>query len=407
MKKVIKLVLGLLLLFLISELIIFIFKNEHNITYELKDNKEVYKINEVYKDKKYYFKITSKKNTYSLEIDNDYNKRKEIITKIYSYKIKDLSCIYPAFKDKSSKSNIICSQNNKTYSYTYLQNDLQSFVKKLKKEGYKSSSWNKTSNKQKVIDTLKAYPNNIKENTYIFIYKYNGFFSINKDSLEKINLFKNDTYINHLGTRVDKYYVIPDYDQKYDYDKLYRIDMTNNKIKEIKLKKEISKDSYINGVIDNEIYLFDKDELIQYTINPKKKKVKEVGNKEDDVLYYNLGFKKISAYNFRDKEIKFKTMDNYIKKLEKRTSINYIEKSNDSYYYQTKDNNVYYYNNHSKTKVLLFNMEISDFKLVKDTIYFISNNSMYSYDFINGLDKLVTYEELSFNSHNRIAIYME
>ena len=182
--------------------------------------------------------------------------------------------------------------------------------------------------------------------------------------------------------------------------------MTNDKVKTIKLKNEISRDSYVNGIVNDEIYIFDKDELVQYNINPKKKKVKEVGNKKDGVLYYDLEFKTSDVYDFRDEEVLFKTVDDYISKLEGGEII-HIAKSLNSYYYQTSDNNVYYYNSLSNNKVLLFNTEISDFKLVNDSIYFVSGDSLYSYDYIHGMDKIVTYSELSFNSKNRIAIYME
>lgn len=181
--------------------------------------------------------------------------------------------------------------------------------------------------------------------------------------------------------------------------------MSKNKIKKIKLKKSISTDSYLNGIIDKEAYIFDKDELTQYKINPKKKKVIEVGNKEDKVLTYNLKFSKTDVYTLRDSEIKFKTINDHIKIIKNIKSINYIEKNNEDYYYQAKDNNVYYYNDITKLKVLLFNKKISDFKLINNTLYFISNKAMYSYNFKEGLKKIIVYNELSFNPENRIAIY--
>lgn len=406
MKKVIKLLIGIFILVLIFELIAYIFKTHHDITYTLKDANQTFKINEVYKNKKYYFKITSKDLVYSFEIPDEFHKKKEVITKIYSYQKDDLYCIYPMV-EKNENTNILCSKNNKSYAYTNYEKELTPFIETLKKQGYNSPSWQEKSNSSKKIETLSAYQNNIKEKTYIYIYKYNGFFSISKDSLEQIKLFENDTYINHLGTNIDKYYLIPNYDQKYDYDELYVIDMTNNKVKQRNLKYKISKDSYINGVIDNELYIFDKDELKQYKISKKGKKIKEVGNKEDGALYYNLKFETKSVYDFRDEELKFKTIKDYISQVEKNTSINYLQKTEDTYYYQTKNNDVYYYNLNSKTKVLLFNQKISDFTLVKDTLYFISDDALYSYNFQEGLKKLITYSELSFNSKNRLAIYME
>lgn len=406
MKKIIKLIIAIFIIILIFELVAYLFKDNHNINYTLKDNNKNFKVKEIYKNDKYYFKITTKGYKYSFEIDNDFHKKEKIITKLYSFTTNDYYCIYPVI-NKTTKTNIICSKDNKSYSYTYLKENLKPFIESLQKHGYKSDSWLKESQSAKKIETLTAYQKNIKENTYIYIYKYNGLFSVNKENLNQINIFKNDTYLNHLGTKVDKYYIVPNYDEKYDYSKLYVINMTNDKVKERELKQEISKDSYINGIIEDEIYLFDKDELKQYKINKNGKKVKEVGNKKEGVLYYNLGFKTIDAYTMRDKELTFKTFEDYISKIEKNTTIKHIVNSKDTYYYQTKNNNVYYYNTNNKTKVLLFNKEIPDFMLINDTLYFVSEDTLYSYEYQTGLKKLVTYSELSFNSKNRIAIYAE
>lgn len=407
MKKIVKLLLIILILFIILELIFYIFKSSHETEYTLKNNNKEYQVQEIFKNKKYYLKITSEKDNYYLEINNNFHKHKKIIENIEVYQKDDLHCIYPVLEDKDEQSNIVCSINGETYSYESQKDNLKDFVNTLINKGYKSKSWEEASNASKKIGTLIAYQDNIKENTYIYIYKYNGFYTISKNNLEQLNLFENDIYLNNLGINVGKYYIIPNYNQKYEYDEILRIDMTKNKVKTIKSKYKISKDSYINGVVDNEIYLFDKDELKQYTINPKKKKVKEVGNKEDGVLNYNLEFETIDVYTMRDEEIKFNNIDNYISKIENVSSIKYIEKANDTYYYQDENNNIYSYNANSNIKVLLLNIEISDFKLVNDTLYFINADSLYSYDNQNGLRKLITYSELDFNPENRISIYME
>lgn len=408
MKKIIKLVISIFILILLFELIAFIFKTHHEITYDIKEENETYKVNEIYKNKKYYIKIENKTYKYSFEINNTFHKRKKIIKKIYTYNIDKTKCIYPKTKNKENEeTNIICSKDGKTYSYLNYKNKLTPFIKNLQKQGITSPSWKKQSNSTKSIDTLSAYQKNINENTHILIYKYNGFYSISNKNLETIKLFKNDTYINTLGTNIDRYYIIPNYNQKYDYNQLYVIDMKTNKVKTRDIKQKISKDSYLNGIINNEIYLFDKDELKQYKISKKAKKIEEVGNKKQGALYYNLKFEKKDVYTFRDNEMKFKTINDYIKKLEKNTSIKFIEKEKDTYYYVTKDYNIYYYNSNNKVKVLLFNKKIKDFKLVKETLFFIENDTLYSYSQKEGIKKLLTYKELSFNWDNRLAIYME
>lgn len=403
MKKLVKLVCIIFIIFLVFEFILFLFKSNHEIEYKL----ENYKIKEIYDEGIYYIKISFKKNNFVFEVPNNFYKKKRIVNKVYSYKFGDTLCIYPALKNKDTNSNIVCVKDNVLSSYDYNKNNLSSFVKKLKKEGYNSLSWKRQSNKQMSKDTLKVYSNNINLDTYIYLYKYNGFYQITSDEIKEVNLFKKDSYNNPLGFIVSKYYVIPNYDEKFDYSMFYRIDMTNNKIKEIKLKNTISKDSYLNGIVDDEVYIFDRDELVQYKINPKKKKVIVVGNKKDKVLNYNLKFTKKDVYTFRDNDIKFKTIDDYIKKIEATKEINYIAKDRESYYYQTNDNCVYYYNRITKVKKLLFKMNISDFRLVNNTIYFISNNTLYSYSFTFGFRKIIVYNELSFNPENRIAIYSD
>ena len=408
MKKIIKLLISIFILILFFELITFIFKTHHEITYNLKDQNEKYKVTEIYINKKYYLKIENKTYKYSFEINNTFHKRKKIIKKIYTYNIDKTKCIYPQTKNKKNQeTNIICSKDNKTYSYLNYQKKLTPFIQKLQKQGITSPSWNKQSNSTKNIETLSAYQKNINPNTHILIYKYNGFYNISNKKLEIIKLFKNDTYINTLGANIDRYYIIPNYNQKYDYNQLYIIDMKTGKVKTKDIKQKISKDSYINGIINNEIYLFDKDELKQYKISKKGKKVEEVGNKKQGALYYNLKFETKDVYTFRDNNIKFKTTNDYIKQIEKNTSIKFIEKQNDTYYYATKEGNVYYYNTNNKIKVLLFNKNIKDFKLIKETLFFIENDTLYSYSQQEGIKKLLTYKELSFNWDNRLAIYIE
>ena len=406
MKKVAKLILIIFVIILFFELIAFIFKNSHEVEYKIKNNSNEFIINEVYKNKMYYILINNKNYKYSFEIKDNFHKKKKIVSDIIDTKINDVMCIYPVIH-KDNDVNIICSKDNKSYAYTYYKNSLQSFVKDLQNKGYNNNSWIEESNYQTKLDTLRVYNKNIKDDTYIYIYKYDGFYTINNNVNDKIRLFKNDNYVNTLGTQIDKYYIVPDYDQKYDYKKFYIINMTNNKVKNKVYKKEISKDSYINGIIDNEIYLFDKDELKQYKIYKKGKKIKEVGNKENGVLYYDLKFKTKDVYTFRDEEITFKTFKDYISEIEQNTSMKYIRNNIDTYYYQTSNNDVYYYNIHNKQKVLLFNQKISDFILLEDTIYFISGDTLYLYNINEGLKKLVIYSELQFNHKNRIAIYAE
>ena len=65
--------------------------------------------------------------------------------------------------------------------------------------------------------------------------------------------------------------MIADYDNKYEFNKFYLIDIKKGKKETITSNQSISIDSYVQGSYKNDIYLFDKNNKIQYQINIKTK----------------------------------------------------------------------------------------------------------------------------------------
>ena len=93
---------------------------------------------------------------------------------------------------------------------------------------------------------------------------------------------------------MDKYYISADYNYNYEFDKFYIVDLTNNDLSTIKVKNSISFDSYIQGIVDNKVFLFDPENEIQYEINPAKKTINKISN--DYIKYYSNGkWSKISV----------------------------------------------------------------------------------------------------------------
>ncbi len=394
MKKVVKRIILLFIVILLLQLISYIFKKEHDINYELNYKDQNYKIHEIYKDNRYNFEINIDNNYFVLDTQNLYHKKKKVIDKIYYYDTEDIKCIYTPLEN----TNIICLENSKLKSYYESSKHIKSFVKDLKQLGYTNPSWDIKDSKIKTIDQVEVYQDNISDNTYIYLYKYNGFFKITNKYLSKINTFKNDTYLNTLGVQIDKYYVIPNYDDKHDFKEIYVYNMKNDKKKTIKLKNKISTDSYINGVVDKKIYLTDKDNLIQYKIDPKKRKVEEVGNINDGGLtYQNNEFKSINMYEFRKTQIKYE--QNYTDII---SNYQYINKVNNNYYY-LNNNTFYKYNSTFGVTQVLFKSEAENIVMNNEDIYFIKDNKLYLYD--GYLKEILKYDELSFNSDNRYAVY--
>lgn len=394
MKKVVKRIILLFIVILLLQLISYILKKEHDINYELNYKDQNYKIHEIYKDNRYNFEINIDNNYFVLDTQNLYHKKKKVIDKIYYYDTEDIKCIYTPLEN----TNIICLENSKLKSYYESSKHIKSFVKDLKQLGYTNPSWDIKDSKIKKIDQVEVYQDNISDNTYIYLYKYNGFFKITNKNLSKINTFKNDTYLNTLGVQIDKYYVIPNYDHKHDFKEIYVYNMKNDKKKTIKLKNKISTDSYINGVVDKKIYLTDKDNLIQYKIDPKKRKVEEVGNTNDGgLIYQNNEFKSINMYEFRKTQIKYE--QNYTDII---SDYQYINKVNNNYYY-LNNNTFYKYNSTFGVTQVLFKSEAENIVMNNEDIYFIKDNKLYLYD--GYLKEILKYDELSFNSDNRYAVY--
>ena len=215
-----------------------------------------------------------------------------------------------------------------------------------------------------------------------------------------LDIFKNDTYVNNLGVKVGKYYVLPNYDEKYKFSKFYIINMTSNRIKTLKLDKKITNDYYNNGVIDNKLYLFDVDNLIQYKLNPKKNKIEKISNTEA-LFYDNDKFIKRNLYDFKENKLIFNEKQEDVSFDYKKLFVN-----DNHYYYLDKNNNMIYYNKFFDNKMILFNIkDISNIKLANNYLYFISEDTLYSFNIDEGIKMLIKYSEFYYNPTNRYEIY--
>lgn len=401
MKKVVKRLLFLLLILLLLEFIFYLFKTKHNINYVLVNNDEKINVTEKFQLNNYYFEVKYNDHKFKFSYENKFSKTKKVLNKIETYTDGEMFCIYPIFNN-DKQLNIICNLDNVQYHYNYLSNDLVDFVKILQDKGYSNSSWDNNS-KTKSLGTGLVYSDNIPNNSYIYVWKYNGFYTLNGKEQSELNIFNNDTYINKLGIRVDKYYVIPNYNEQYNYSQIFIYDMTTNKQKILNLKNKITNDYYNNGVVDNKLYIFDLDNLTQYKINPKRVKIEKVGDKKSGGLYYDSDWSIKNIYDFKREEIKFNKNITVPENIS-----NYIEIFNykDNYYYIDDNSNIIYYNLTNNFKTYLLNLSnVKSVSLVENELYFIYEDSLYTFNILNGLKKIITYSELSFNPNNRYVVY--
>ena len=391
-KKLVFLIL-LLIIFIILQLCTFVKKHRYNVEYTINDFLVVEEYNQKMKQT-YYINIFHNDLVYSYQFKDDYIGKK-IITDIKYYSDDKVNCILPLFNDEVIY-DITCNKNG-TNKYYYLHNissvseGLIEFADSIKQYDSDKFIDDSTSTTSGFYD---IYVENILKKISVETYK--GIITYG-DKLKQIDIFENDEYTK-LSTYTDNYYVIPDYSDKYEFKKIYIVNLNNDKLESIKLNYGISHSSYIQGIDDDVVYLFDLENKIQYKIDCKKLIVQKIGDLNSDINVYEQGkwVKKTvseivkNKLVFEFKDYRTKDEDNYIDLVD-----NYI-------YNYIKDGDVYkLYKSNKYTpniKNYLFDLDNVD-NIIYDGnyIYFKNNNYIAYYSEMTGLKKIIQGSELLFN----------
>ena len=85
---------------------------------------------------------------------------------------------------------------------------------------------------------------------------------------------------------VDQYYVLFENNSVNGIEKVYYYNAEKDKVDSFKLKTKLSKNSYINGVVNNLIYVTDKKAKKEYTVNIKKKSITEIDSDQTKYIIY-------------------------------------------------------------------------------------------------------------------------
>lgn len=404
MKKYIKISIIIIIILIIVELVINAFTNKKSSTYNIFDGNKRYKIEQNYKkianNNIFSFTVKLKKDTYNFSYNKNFSKKTQIIKNIKYYKKNNLECILPKYSDNSI-SDLYCLLDKKQVSYSYLEQtnnkDLKDIVKQIKnKKLNKLHSDNSLLVKYK---NISYYKNNIDKNITYSIWYYKGLYSINNDNGKYQKILKKDKYENTLSMLVDKYYIVFNTDNmnhKLFYKELFIYDIEDNKLSTIKLNKELSIDTYINGVYDNKLYITDVDALVQYSINPKNKKVEEIGSIDNG--FYTVNNNNLVPGKLKNNIFSTTITNNNIGKLYKTNS---IYKSLNSYYFISDDGFYQIINNDYKNPIKLFNFpSIKEVKIKDGYISFIVDDTIYLYSDGVGLRPVIKDSELKYNYKN-------
>ncbi len=384
------------LCFIIMLLIILLIKSctiNNKLNYTIKVKKNSFNVLQLKENKSTYIEIKHKGNIYPIKIYKNYKNNKQLITNIYYYKDSNYECVVPEINKKIIIDGM-CYNNNILYNLNDLSesNELKKFVNSIPNYDKKVYSDNLSSGVK--TSTITYYKSN-KIDKSVAVSTYKGLY--NKGKI--VNIFKKDIYENNLHIFLDHYYVSADYNSIYTFNKFYVVDLYTNKVKELKLDNDISFDSYIQGVVDNKIYLYDKDNELQYEIDPAKNKIVIISN--DKVRYYKNSKWESISYVKANKGVlfDFTSLDDPYKDKE-------LYRNNDGTIYYLIDNNKLYKINKESidTKKYLRDID-SNIKASDDYIYFIEDNILYYYSDSTGFKKILKNTEFEFNKTIQYYIY--
>ncbi len=423
MKKLFVLLVFLFLIYFLIQFSFTYFGKGHEIVYQLHDNDYTIEVKEKfisnYKNEvdNYYFEIAVNDDVFSFQTMHNFYKNSYIIKDIKYYSDESYSCILPVFKNNMIIYDVMCIEGDVITYYRDLEQtspNLDKFVTELKNIGYKSNQWDDAKEATKEIDTLTLYGKNLIKDHYMAATNYRGLYTIsaeNENKLTNFTIFVNDTYQRNIEGYINNYYITANYDMVDNINKFYYTDIKKNKQHSIMTYYEISFNSYVQGLVDDSMYLYDLDSDTQYQIDAKNNSVLEVGNKNTKIKHYKNGkWTRLSVEEVRKDKPVF-TYSNYENNNYDRADKVGHELSGYYYFYQL-DGKKYkaYRSNVQNPEVLTYLFEtssIEDIVYVSDYIYFKDGNDIKYFHDSKGIKTILTNTEYEFNKSLSYSVIVD
>ena len=317
--------------------------------------------------KSYLYKFNYDNQDFVWAFKKDYNWQKRMVKQINVLQNEEETCLL--IQSNQLKFYPLCQKNGEQISYLLASDRMkQNFnVEKI--------AFNEEENKVNDITVYNYFYH------HFYIWNYRGFDYLSEDKEKKIELFDEDIYDPKLIVQTDNYILIPDYSSDYYFSKVFLINDTNEKVITWDLKKQIYFDSKILGIIDDEIYLLDNHENIEWKVNLKKRKVEKIGTKNKDGLFLENDWLKLSLNKIAQKN-----------QFEGLNAINFISENG----LKAKIND--------KT-IILKNEDVKIIGFKNDKVYYLIKDILYEYNLNFGEIKLLSKFEWNFNNQNMIYIF--
>ena len=295
----------------------------------------------------------------------------------------------------------ICSKGNVLYAYNNFNYNFEDLFNKLPSYKTKKKLVDDTLTKEKDIE---LYKNNFLENENIVLYDQKNLLLVNNTEIKPFKFGLFDVYKNEMGYLIDNYYLIPKYTSNPEIINYFVFDLKTGVTKQIELPVKLSKNTYVNGVYDNKLYIFDKSNMIQLSIDPDNREIKVVADKDKmGVNFKNGVLEEISVYDLAKEQVKFYFNIDAYKDIEREE---FIFKRHFAIY--KKGQNVYkVYKDYPTKPIILFNQDnIKELQASYDAVYYIKGDKLYRYDKF-GTYPLIKREEFKYNYSNIYSLYFK
>lgn len=423
MKRLLQILIILFVFYYLFQIILNFIDKGYEENYTKKINDKTFYILEKYSSNKkgekdnYYLEITVDDNIFVYKTYEDLYKMKNIVDDIKYIDTGNYKCILPIFKNKKLFFDITCANNgNITYYHNIKGVDvvIDEFASSISE--YDVKDWVDDADEIKTIGNIYIYEKNLNDNIYLGLTSYRNIYNIHSTlskNIVSIPIFKNDPNDQKISAQVTNYYLVADYNQTYEFNRFYLVDLLTKDYKEIEGKNRISFNSYVQGVVGNSMYLVDLDNKKQYEVDIKSEKIIEVGNESIGLKYYNNGTWEEKKYydivndlkTFIYQNIDYSLFDKQYVRIDKIGG----EESGYFYLYEQGNNayNVYKsYVEKPNERIFLFTTNnIDNIIYLENLILFIENQYVKYYSETTGLRKLIRYDELQFNKNINLVGY--
>ena len=417
MRKMLKLLIALVILYFIAQQVYYLFSKGHAVNYIIKTGDKTINVEEVLEINKtatdgYYIGLNFDDYNIPFKIYKKYIKRKRIVASVDLYYGDAYVCAKINIKNKENETDIKCNRNGIVYYYSTIKGYDTKLDQLIADSDYNSDKY---INDEFVTskDNISYFPNNFIDKQNMILGLYKGVYLFGKsvtNGSRFVQLFDKDQYVKTIEGIVDGYYVVANYNDVHEFLSLTSINISNGTKDEITSQDYIPFTSYIQGAADGKLYILDIDNKKQYAVDPKRKNIEVVGNSNTGAqIYTKDGWVTKNMNEVIDSKMKFENNES--------TSFNNVKYDKvklvgDSIYYLYKANgnqyNVYmiYKEDKNYTKNYVFTTtDINRISYVGGNVYYIFDDEIRVFTINSGIKKLVKYNEIKYNTNLNFYVY--